>query len=283
MDRLIYHNNHIVDASEARVDATLAGLLYGWGVFTTMRIYDGRVFAFNRHWERLARHAEKARVSLPLTFEGMQQAIEELLHSNQVTNGRARITVLKGEAGGWYVEKRNTSEILIFTASEPVAKSREVNLTLSPYRLLSSNPLAGVKRTSMLEHLLALEEARSRNFDDAVLLNERGEMVSTATGNLFWVEGSELLTPSLATGCIAGITRAFVLEIARRVNIHISEGSFPITRLLDASEVFVTSTARGIAPVKSYDVNVFDSRDALMRRNIVYQFQKLIADDKMNL
>ncbi len=282
MDKHIYHNNRIVDASAARVEATLAGLLYGWGVFTTMRIYDGQVFAFNRHWERLTRHAEKARVSLPLTFEEAQLAIGDLIQANAVANGRARITVLKGEAGGWYIAKRSASEVLVFTAAEAITKSREVNLTLSPYRLLSSNPLVGVKRTSMLEHLLALDEARQRSFDDAVLLNERGEMVSTTSGNLFWVEGSELLTPSLTTGCIAGITRAFVLEIAKRVNIHVNEGSFPITRLLDASEVFLTSTARGINPVKSYDVKVFDSRDALMTRNLTYQFKKLTTDAKMN-
>jgi branched-subunit amino acid aminotransferase/4-amino-4-deoxychorismate lyase len=282
MDRLIYHNNRIVDASEAKVEATLAGLLYGWGVFTTMRIYDGRVFAFNRNWERLTRHGEKARVSLPLTYKEAQQAIDDLIQANAVANGRARITVLKGEAGGWAIDKRNASEVLIFTASETVTKPREVNLTLSPYRLLSSNPLVGVKRTSMLEHLLALDEARARSFDDAVLLNERGEMVSATSGNLFWVEGSELFTPSLTTGCVAGITRAFILEIAKRVNIHATEGSFPITRLLDASEVFLSSTARGITPIRSYDVKVYDSREALMSRNLVYQFKKLIADAKMD-
>ena len=173
------------------------------------------------------------------------------------------------------------SEVLIFTTSEAAQKPRAVNLTISPYRLLSSNPLAGVKRTAMLENLLAFDEARNRNFEEAVMLNERGEIVSATAANIFWVEGNELCTPSLGTGCIAGITRAFVLEIARRINIHAVEASFPLQRLLDANEVFLTSTTRGITSVKSYDFKAYDDKFASITRNIAHQFKKLTGDAKM--
>jgi branched-subunit amino acid aminotransferase/4-amino-4-deoxychorismate lyase len=283
MDSFIYQNNKIVAASEAKVDATLAGLLYGWGVFSTLRIYDGQAFAFDRHFERLQKHAEKARVEFELSKKRLQQTLAELIKANAVAHGRARITILKSDAGAWRTEPKGESEVLIFTATEPVRKPRELNITTSPYRLLSSNPLVNIKRTSMLEHLVALEEARSRDFDDAILLNERGEIVSTTSANIFWVQDSELFTPTLATGCIAGITRALVLDIARRINIIVTEGSFPITRLLEASEIFMTSTARSIVQVKSYDYKTFDNRLVFVAKNIAHQFQKLTRDAKMKI
>jgi branched-chain amino acid aminotransferase len=282
MDRLIFHNEQIVEASSARVEATLAGVQYGWGIFTMLRAYEGRVFAFERHWQRLIKHAEKARVPVLIKKDEAKRAIHNLIHANGLVNGRIRLTILKGFAGSWRTQQERESEVLIFTASEQAQKMRDLNLTISPYRLLSSNPLAGVKRTAMLENLLAYEEARSRKFDEAVMLNERGEIVSATAGNIFWVEGIELCTPSLGTGCIAGITRAFVLEITKRINIHVVEASFPLPRLLDASEVFLTSTARGITPVKSYDFKTYDDRLANMTKNIVRQFKKLTPDAKMN-
>jgi branched-subunit amino acid aminotransferase/4-amino-4-deoxychorismate lyase len=282
MDRLIFHNEQIIEATGATVAATLAGVQYGWGIFTTLRAYESKVFAFEKHWERLLRHSEKARVPVLINKDEAKRAINELIQANALVYGRIRLTILKGIAGSWRTRQERESEVLIFTTSEQAPKTREVNLTISPYRLLSSNPLAGVKRTAMLENLLAYEEARNRNFDEAVMLNERGEIVSGTAGNIFWVEGIELCTPSLGTGCIAGITRAYVLEIAKRINIHVVEASFPLPRLLDANEVFLTSTARGITPVKTYDFKTYDDKLANMTRNISRQFKKLIIDAKID-
>jgi branched-subunit amino acid aminotransferase/4-amino-4-deoxychorismate lyase len=284
MDRMVFHNGQIVDAESARVAATLAGVQYGWGIFTMLRAFEGKVFAFEEHWARLLKHSEKARVPLLMEKAALTTAIKDLLQANSVTNGRIRVTLLKGFAGSWHTNQEQESEVLIFTTAEAAAttRPRALNLTISPYRLLSSNPLAGVKRTAMLENLLAFEEARSRKFDEAVMLNERGEIVSATAGNIFWVEGNELCTPSLGTGCIAGITRAFVLEIARRINIHVVEGSFPLQRLLDANEVFLTSTARAITAIKSYDFKTFDDKLASITRNISHQFKKLTGNVKMS-
>lgn len=278
MDSLVYHNGRIIEAAEAKVAATLAGLQYGWGVFTTLRVHQSKVFAFDRHWDRLVRHAEKARVSLTIEKLEAEQSLVELIRANSLTNGRARLTVLKGAVGSWRTGVEGESEMLIFTAPEVTrVNAREFSLTVSPYRLLSSNPLAGVKRTAMLENLLAYEEARSRNFDEAVMLNERGEIVSATAGNIFWTDGKELHTPSLPTGCVAGITRGLVLEAARRINVHTVEGSFPLQSLSSAGEVFLTSTSRGITLIKSYDLRVFDSRTAAISKNLSREYEKLFA------
>jgi branched-subunit amino acid aminotransferase/4-amino-4-deoxychorismate lyase len=282
VDEFIYHNGRILEASKARLSPAVGGLLYGWGVFTTVRIYGGVAFAFDRHWDRLGRHAEQARIPMPINYDQAERALRELVAANRVADGRARVTILQGEAGGWRIGSSHQPEILIFTMSEPRRAKQDVALTLSPYRVLSHGPLAGIKKTAMLENLLALEEARARGFNEAIILNERGEIVGATSANIFWVEGGDLFTPSPGTGCVAGITRQIVLEIARRMRIKVFEGSFTVQNLLGASEVFLTSTAREIAPVSSFDLREYNTSNARITRHLIREFRKLIRDAKIH-
>lgn len=276
MDRLIFLNDRIVDAASARISPTSAGLLYGWGVFATLRIVEGRAFDFSRYWERLEQHAARARVPMALGFDDAQTAMARLVEANGVREGRARITVVRGNAGAWRSGAERESEILFFTATEKETGDSEITMTVSPYRALSMGALAGVKRTAMIENLMAREEARARGFDDAVLLNERGEIVSTTAANIFFSERDELYTPGLATGCVAGITRHWVCEIARKMGIHLVEGSFRLQRLRSAREAFLTSTARGVVPAASFDIARYELKKSSMTRVINLEIQKLL-------
>lgn len=278
MHRLICKNDQIVDSADARISPTLAGLLYGWGVFTTLRIFDGKVFALDRHWKRLMLHAEKARISGAPDLKQVRRSIDKLIAANEVINGRARMTLLKGGAGSWQVDTGGESEFLLFTTDDLPRPPAECALTLSPYRILSTALLAGVKQTAMLENLFALEEARSRGFNEAVVLNERGEIVSAAAANIFWIQGDEVFTPSLATGCVGGVTRHFIRQLTTRWKLHLVEGSFPIQRLLDARELFLTSTARGITIVSSFDSKTYALKQARIAKLLSREFQKLVRD-----
>jgi branched-subunit amino acid aminotransferase/4-amino-4-deoxychorismate lyase len=282
MHPLIFHNDRIVEAAESKIAPTVGGLLYGWGVFTTLRIYDGKPFAFDLHWKRLLLHAEKTRVPVPVDIKHAKRALEKLIAANSVEQGRARLTLLKGDVGPWRIEAGRESELLIFTASEPLRVRGDLALTLSPYRVLSTSLFAGVKQTALLENLFALDEARSRDFNEAVLLNERGEIVSATAANIFWVQGDEVFTPSLATGCVAGVTRRFVHEIAIRWKLHVVEGGFPVQRLLDAREVFLTSTAREVAIVSSFDAKEYSNRHARIAKLLSREFQKVIRGATMS-
>lgn len=278
MHRLIYHNDQIIDNANAKISPTSAGLLYGWGVFTTLRVYEGNAFAFDRHWKRLILHAQRARIPAVPDLKHVRRALDKLISANSVENGRARLTLLRGDAGSWRTDPGPASEFLIFTSSEIPRAPSDLALTLSPYRILSTALLTGVKQTAMLENLFALEEARSRGFNEAVLLNERGEIVSAAAANIFWVQGDEIFTPSLATGCVAGVSRHFIRQLTTRWKLHLVEGSFPIQRLLDAREVFLTSTAREVTIVSSFDSKEYSIRQARIAKLISREFQKLVRD-----
>ncbi len=169
MDGLVFYNDSIVEAGSVRLPPTVAGLLYGWGVFTSLRVYNSSVFAFDLHWERLVRHAERVRVPFTFKREQVLGALEQLISANKVIDGRARVTVTRSEAGSWRTGSGREAELLIFTSAEKPRTRRELPITISPYRLLSTGLLTGVKQTAMLEHLFALEEARVRGFKEAVL------------------------------------------------------------------------------------------------------------------
>jgi len=124
---------------------------------------------------------------------------------------------------------------------------------VSPYRINTSSPLMGIKSLNYLDRILSREEARGRDFDEAVVLNERGEIVSATTANIFWAKNGTVHTPNLSTGIIAGITRASVIEIAAKHFIPVVEGVYEIADLTDADEIFLTSSVVGVAPVTTFD------------------------------
>ena len=120
----------------------------------------------------------------------------------------------------------------------------KLRLTVSPFLVNSTSPLAGIKSCNYLENILALEEAKKRGFDEAVRLNERGEIVAACLANIFWRKNEQLFTPSLATGCLAGTTREFVLE-----NETGFETKAGLEVLKNADEIFLTSAGLGICKI----------------------------------
>ena len=121
-------------------------------------------------------------------------------------------------------------------------------LTVSPHLINSTSPLAGVKSNNYLEKIIAKDEAKQRGFDEAIQLNERGEIASASTANIFWLKGGRLFTPSVETGCLAGTTRELVLE-----NIDCEEVEVGIDELEAADEMFLTSAGIGIVHVANFN------------------------------
>jgi len=217
MHRHVILNNHLLEAAKARLDAVSASALYGRGVFTTVAVYKGRPFLWDAHWSRLLAHAELAR----------------LIEANEVERGRARVHLLaRTVRGRWRFEGggAGASDLLVMTA-DALAHPEPLSLTVSPFRLNTHSPLAGVKTISRLEHVLAWEEARSRDFDEAVVTNERGEVAGAVAANLFWVRQGTLHTPALATGAMAGTTRARVTGLAEELAVPTVEGAHTLHEL----------------------------------------------------
>lgn len=257
MHPVIYLNKSMVEATKARVAPVSSAMLYGRGVFTTLGIYNSQPFLWPKHWQRLATHAQKLDIDLTGCNEkNVGEALQKLISINQVKEGRARVILLARHGRDFWKTKLpglKKTDLLIMTGDPQKPAPAGLSLAVSPYRVNTFSPTAGIKSLNYLDHVLAWEEAQSRDFDEAVVLNERGEIVSATTANLFWARNGTLHTPGLSTGALAGITRECVIDIANKHFIPLLEGVYEMTDLTEADEIFLTSSSLGVAPVTTFD------------------------------
>jgi 4-amino-4-deoxychorismate lyase len=225
--------------------------------WTTVAIYNGKPFLWPDHWRRLKDHAERLDVDLTEANESnVGEAIRKLVAVNQVTNGRARVILLaRSGRDVWKTKKASPrkTDILIMTGEPQKIPAAGMSLAVSPYRFNTLSPLSGIRSLNYLEQVLSWEEAQARDFDEAVMLNERGEIVSATMANIFWVKDGTLHTPTLNTGAIAGVTRGAVINLATKQFIPLIEGVYELADLADADEIFLTSASLGVATVTTFD------------------------------
>jgi branched-subunit amino acid aminotransferase/4-amino-4-deoxychorismate lyase len=257
MHPVIYLNKTMVEATKARVAPVSSAMLYGRGVFTTLAIYNSQPFLWSKHWQRLTTHAKK----LDVDFTGCNEnnvgdALQKLISVNQVKDGRARVIMLARHGRDIWKTKvpgAKKTDLLIMTGDPQKPAPAGLSLAVSPYRVNTFSPLSGIKSLNYLDHVLSWEEAQSRDFDEAVVLNERGEIVSATTANLFWARNGTLHTPGLNTGALAGVTRECVIDIASKHFVPLLEGVYEMTDLTEADEIFLTSSSLGVAAVTTFD------------------------------
>ncbi|MEO7660701.1 MAG: aminotransferase class IV [Pyrinomonadaceae bacterium] len=227
--------------------------LHGKGEFTTIAVFDGTIFLWEKHWRRLTTNANHLGIDIAAySQESVFALLEEAVRVAGITKGRARITILDHSPSPiWSDSREQKTEVSIVTAAFRKVPEN-FRLTASPYLTNSLSPLAGVKSCNYLEKILTLSEAKSRGFDEAILVNERGEITSAAMANVFWLKDGQLFTPSLKTGCLAGTTREFVLE-----NLECREAEAGQSELETADAIFLTSAGLGVTQVAEFESKVF--------------------------
>ncbi len=248
MHQFVSFNLEIINSNQARINPISGAVFYGAGVFTTIPIFNGRPFLWEKHWQRINQNALKLGIEIARFSENaVCTAVDEIVRHNKVNSGRARLTIFdQSRMELWPADSGLESALLISTADLRVFPS-ELNLTLSPYPVNSSSPLSNVKSANYMDHILALNEARSRGFDEAVRINERGEIVSACMANLFWIMGKEIFTPRLSTGALAGTTRDLIANW-----YHVTESSVSVEELSLAEGLFLTSAGLGVVPATGF-------------------------------
>lgn len=254
-------NGRLQEAARARLPLATGAHLHGRGVFTTLAVCQGRPFLWPRHWARLVEHAARAGVETDGLEESSARAdLERLIEANHVTEGRARLTLLARASRGLWKMKGAAgrgSDLLMMSGEARPLLDDSMSLTVSPFRTNSLSPLAGLKTVNYLEQVIAWEEARGRGFGEAVRMNERGEVVSGAMANLFWVTEGVVHTPALPTGALAGTTRALVFELAEELAVPVVEGAYTLHEVGEADEIFLTSAGIGLSFVTAFDFRTY--------------------------
>ena len=247
--RNIFHNDGLVPIEKARLSPGQAGLICGWGLFTTLRIFRGEAFAYERHWRRLEKDAAIVRLPMPYTAAKVRVHLHEVIRANQVTDGCARIYLVYNQVGFWQSDEKHPQvDLIIYSA--PLPEYREpVRLSLREHGRHAASPLAGVKSTSWLANVWSVAEAQKEGFDEALLLNERGEVAECTSANIFAVKDGKVLTPPLNSGCLEGVTRGILFEIAPEAGVAVVEQALRPEDIYSADEVFISSTNRNLIGV----------------------------------
>ncbi len=248
MHRFVLHNGAILDAHEKSLSAGQVGLLNGWGVFSTLRIADGVPFAFERHWERMQRDAAKVHVPFPADPVELKAQLLRLVEANSAFNATLRVMVVRNRGGMFEgPDLQRDYDVLAFTKDmNPWGNS--VRLAVKPNARYAANEFSGCKILSWSQNLTWYEEARQRGFDEAVLLNEHGEVSECTSANIFAANGGDVFTPPLGSGCLPGVTRELLLDVVRVPGIKVMERALQLEDLERADQVFITSTTRDLLP-----------------------------------
>lgn len=274
-------NRRLVEAGRARLHAVTAATLYGRGVFTAVAIHRGRPFQWDAHWSRLLAHAERIGIECDFGDNEAALLLMRLVKANGVESGRARVQLLARQLSGrWRFEGEGRSSDLLMMTADPLRHTETLALTVSPFRVNTLSPLVGLKVVSNLERVLAWEEARSRDFEEAVVVNERGEVVSATTANIFWVKHGTVYTPALQTGAVAGTTRARLIELAGEMAVPLSEGAHALHDLAEAEEIFLTSSALGVSLVTSFDYRRYTVPVGSVALRLREAFRQLTLNDE---
>lgn len=276
--RHVFHNETVQPIEKVRLSPGQAGLICGWGLFTTLRIFRGEAFAYERHWRRLEKHAEIIHLPMPCTAAKARINLNDVIRANKVSDGCARIYLIYNQIGFWQSEEKQPQvDLLIYSAPLP-SYPESAGLTVREHGRHAASPLVSVKTTSWLDNVWSLNEATKNGYHEVVLLNERGEVSECTSANIFAVKNGKVFTPPLNSGCLEGVTRGILMEIAPEAGISIVEQSLRLEDLYSADEVFISSTNRNLLAIHDIAGHKLPSAPGSVTRQLGELFDVYLTD-----
>jgi len=231
------------------------GFLFGDSIYEAIRTKRGKLFAARAHLQRLHHSADQLDIPIPWPDSLLMLELEEMVEGIEVDNALLRLIVTRG-IGPLKLQPtqcHSPKRIVIATRLDvPEAKYYRdgIRIGLSPYRKPQLKHEGGnIKTGNKLEQILALKAVWAQGYFEALRLDFRGNVAECTSSNVFWVKDDNLITPSVGTGILKGVTRQLVIHTAQSLGVEVVEGLFGLGRLLAADEVFITSTSREILPV----------------------------------
>jgi branched-chain amino acid aminotransferase len=245
----ILHNGRIREATEASLFPGQLGLLSGWGIFSTLRVANGALFAWERHWARMWRDAKLLNVAMPEDPDAVERDLLRLVEANRAPNCTLRLVIVRNTGGFWDGPASGRASDTIALTADSKQWPDSVRLGIQPHARYAASDFTRAKVLSWAHNLRWAELAQEKGFDEVILLNEFDRVAECTSANVFAVFGNEVITPPLTAGCLPGITREVLLEIAAP-GIRFLERDLTLEDLYLASEVFITSTTRGLLRVR---------------------------------
>ena len=265
----------LVAVDDARISPFDHGLLVGDGVFETIRVYGGEPFAWTRHLDRLAHSASGLALPVP-DRDALRDAACAVLRANGHDEARLRITVTGGVAP--LGSERGTAGPTVVVASSLLRPWPDsVRVVVVPWVRNDRGATAGLKTTSYAENVRALAFAHERGASEAIFANTRDQLCEATGSNVFVVRDGAVATPPGSSGCLLGVTRALVLELADASGIPVDESPLPLDALRHADEAFLTSTTREVQPISHVDDHAVPAVPGPVAATLSTAFNALVA------
>ena len=283
---VVYVDGGWFPKSRATVSVFDHGLLYGDGVFEGIRVYNGVIFQFKEHLDRLYSSAKSIKLQVPLSPEDMTKAVVETLKRNALKDAYIRLVVTRG-VGDLGVDPRKcrkSSVIIITEYADPsfgaIAKQKGISAIISSVRRDTVDATSHeIKSLNYLNSVLAKLEAVDVGADDALMLDRNGFVSEATTTNLFIVKDGEISTPPSTAGILPGVTRKRTIKLARELGYGVSEKELTPYDVINADEAFLTGTLAEIVPlVKVKGIEIGDGKPGPITRRIMDAFVSVRSD-----
>ena len=280
----IYIDGKFYSEANAKISVFDHGLLYGDGIFEGIRFYNGRVFRLGEHLDRLWDSARSICLEIPMTKQGMTHAILETIRQNHLRDGYIRLLVTRGIGNlGLNPTQCKWPSIIIAAA---IALYREnlyrKGLTIVTCATHRCNPGAlnpAVKSLNYLNNVMARIEANLAGADEALMLNDAGNVAECTADNIFIVKRGQIVTPPVTAGALRGITRSVVFEIAAEVGIKTLKADITRHDVFVADECFLTGTAAEIVPVVKVDGrSIGNGKPGPITTRIIARFREMTRE-----
>ena len=274
----IWLDGAIVELDDARISPVDRGLTVGDGVFETVRVYNGEPFALRRHIQRLHRSASE--LGLATESEAtLRDAAEAVLSANNLGDARLRITATGGE--GLPGSSRGDARSRTFLIATPFTPSTGMaSVVVAPWTRNERSATAGLKTISYAANVRALAWAEARGASEALFANTVGNLCEATGSNVFLVLDGQLCTPPPTAGCLLGVTRSLILELASELSMNHAEVDVPMTRLADVSEMFLSSTTREVQTIANLDGTTIAHAPGPCAIRLADAYRELIARSK---
>jgi len=279
MSEKVFLNGKLVDAGRASVSASDSGLLYGAGLFETMRARHGKVFALKDHLDRLFFSAKTLSINIGCDKEYITDAIYKVLRANDLKDARMRLTITGGTMSEPAEQRKSTLLITAvkLTAYPPEYYRNGVMVLLCPYRQNPNDPTCGHKVTSYFPRMIGLKFAHEKGAAEALWFTTDSRLAEGCISNVFLVKDSVLYTPPISTPVLAGVARKAVCRIAVDNSIELVEKNLYIDDVLGADEIFLTNAIMQVMPVNSVEKHtVSEGKIGPMAKKLKKSFDELV-------
>jgi branched-chain amino acid aminotransferase len=274
---IVWQDGTLRTLEDARVSPLDRGLLVGDGVFETLRTHAGVLFAWRRHYERLVASATGLGLAVP-TSDELRAAAEAVLAANQLSDARVRVTVTGGE-GPPGSSRGGGAPVALVVAVPFRPASDTAAVVVAPWTRNERGATAGLKTISYAANVRALAYAEQHGASEALFPNTAGNLCEATGSNVFAVVDDELRTPPLTAGCLAGVTRALVLELAADLRLPCAEADIPMAALTSAREAFLSSTTRAVQAITRIDDHRLPAAPGPFAAELADAFAALVARD----